>query len=134
MCFCSYLVLPTEDQHGLFWLWWQFPLQAPLLLSAEKSLFPVMFTETSACLGGTFNQYIRSSHLTRNWVDASPRAPQASEILWWGRGKVLVDASLTKGSHFAAFSHMQSIIVTAHPSPQRNFSKVSSLGLSTWQP
>lgn len=39
-----------------------------------------------------------------------PSSAPASEILWWGHGKVLVDASLTKGGRFAAFTRMQSII------------------------
>lgn len=73
-------------------------------LQKQLALFPVML-EASACLGGTVGQYGRFSHLIRNWVDASPTAPPASEILWWGHGKVLFCASLTKGRHCSFYPH-----------------------------
>lgn len=90
---------PPKGWHCLFWPWWLFPLQAPLTSVCRNSWLCSQSCWMLSPLGRYAGQYGRLSHLIRTWVHASPTAPPASEILWWGQGKVLLDASLTKGRH-----------------------------------
>lgn len=104
------LALPTRGGLALFVLALvavASPNTTNFCLQKRLAWFPGVSTEASACLGGILGPCGRFSYLLRSWVELQ------LQRLWhavWGPGKRQVDASLTKGRHFAASTHVMSII------------------------
>lgn len=135
---CSSSSPPPHLPHWgpcLFWPLWLFPLQAPLTSVCRNLCLassPVMVMER--LLGSHIQPVWQVPPLNKELGGFSPYSTTtlapASQV--W-RGRVLVDASLTKGRHFAAFTDTQ-LLLTASPSPQSHFSKVISLCPHTQEP
>lgn len=108
------------------------PSSTNLCLQKQLASFPVMVIER--LLGSHIQPVWQVPPLNKELGGFSPYSTTtlAPASQAW-RGRMLVDASLTKGRHFAAFTDIQ-LLLTAAPSPQSYFSKVISLCPHTQEP
>lgn len=96
------------------------PSTTNLCLQKQLASFPVMVIEH--LLGSHFQPVWQVPPLNKELGGFSPYSTTTlapASQAWHGR--MLVDASLTKGRHFAAFTDTQ-LLLTAAPSPQSHFS------------